>query len=154
MFECRKYRTLIFAPSETGRILRKGRMGAQLSTSLILGLALAASAQARYDITDEDAMGEGSPKVVVLHDTGAGSRSRYHAQLGAEISSFKVTRQGKIACKGIAVYTLSGKLIRTIEFPEAAVNCSSGDRDLQTLYVAARNSISKLRVPDKGWANY
>ena len=66
MFECRKYRTLIFAPSETGRILRKGRMGAQLSASLILGLALAASVQARYAITDEDAMGEGSPKVVVL----------------------------------------------------------------------------------------
>ena len=96
MFECRKYRTLIFAPSETGRILRKGRMGAQLSASLILGLALAASVQARYAITDEDAMGEGSPKVVVLHDIVAGAEAAITPSSGAEISNFKVTRQGKM----------------------------------------------------------
>jgi len=81
-----------------GKNFTKDRMGAQLSASLILGLALAASAQARYAIRDEDAMGEGSPKVVVLHDTvaGAGAEAAITPSSGPEISNFKVTRQGKM----------------------------------------------------------
>lgn len=98
-------------------------------------------------------------KIVAFHLDADGSASGGHdfiKNIEGSPDGLRVAVNGNlyIACKGIAVYTSSGKLIRTIEFPEAAVNCSSGDRDLQTLYVAARNSISKLRVPDKGWANY
>jgi hypothetical protein len=97
MYEYRKYRHLSFVISEARTSLRKARMGVRfLGIGLVLGLALTASAQARYSITDEDAMGAGSPKVVVLHDSVAGAEAAIAPSEGAEISSLKVTRQGKM----------------------------------------------------------
>ena len=55
-----------------------------------------------------------------------------------------------IACRGIAVYTPSGKLVRMIEIPETPTNCEFGDADRKSLYVTARTSIYRLRVPDRG----
>ncbi len=59
-----------------------------------------------------------------------------------------------IAAKGIAVYSPEGKLIRTIDFPEAPANCAFGDQDLKTLYVTARTSVYRVRIPDKGALQY
>jgi gluconolactonase len=59
-----------------------------------------------------------------------------------------------VACKGIAIYTPTGKLIKMIEFPETPVNCAFGGPDLQTLYVTAQTSVYRLRVPDKGSSQY
>jgi gluconolactonase len=59
-----------------------------------------------------------------------------------------------IACRGIAIYTPDGKFIKTIEFPETPANCTFGDSDLQTLYVTARTSIYRVRIPDKGSLQY
>jgi gluconolactonase len=41
-----------------------------------------------------------------------------------------------------------------IEFPEMPANCTFGDADLRTLYVTARRSIYRVRVPDKGSLQY
>jgi sugar lactone lactonase YvrE len=41
-----------------------------------------------------------------------------------------------------------------IEFPETPANCAFGDRDLRTLYVTARTSIYRVRIPDKGALQY
>jgi len=59
-----------------------------------------------------------------------------------------------VACRGICVYTPSGKTIRTIEFPEPPANCAFGDADLRTLYVTARTSIYRVRIPDEGSLQY
>jgi gluconolactonase len=59
-----------------------------------------------------------------------------------------------IACRGIAIYTPGGKFIKVIEFPEIPANCTFGDHDLRTLYVTARTSVYRVRIPDKGYLQY
>lgn len=59
-----------------------------------------------------------------------------------------------IACRGVAVYTPRGKFVRMIEFPETPANCAFGGPDLQTLYVTARTSIYRVRIPDRGSLQY
>ena len=55
-----------------------------------------------------------------------------------------------IACRGIAIYTPAGKFVRMIEFPETPANCAFGGPDLRTLYVTARRSVYRVRIPDRG----
>ncbi len=62
---------------------------------LMVGAAQAALAQARYSVTDEDAKGPGSPRVVVLHDRIAGAEAAVAPSEGGELASFKVTRDGQ-----------------------------------------------------------
>jgi gluconolactonase len=59
-----------------------------------------------------------------------------------------------IACRGIAIYTPDGKFVKMIEFPETPANCAFGDADLRTLYVTARTSVYRVRIPDKGFLQY
>jgi gluconolactonase len=59
-----------------------------------------------------------------------------------------------IACRGIAIYTPDAKLVKMIEFPETPANCAFGDSDLRTLYVTARTSVYRVRVPDQGFLQY
>jgi gluconolactonase len=55
-----------------------------------------------------------------------------------------------IACRGVAIYTPQGKFVKMIEFPEMPANLTFGDQDLRTIYVTARTSIYRTRVPDSG----
>jgi gluconolactonase len=59
-----------------------------------------------------------------------------------------------IACRGIAIYTPDAKLVKMIEFPETPANCAFGDADLRTLYVTARTSVYRVRIPDQGALQY
>jgi gluconolactonase len=59
-----------------------------------------------------------------------------------------------IACRGIAVYTPQGQFLKMIEFPEMPANLTFGDSDLQTIYVTARTSVYRVRVPDRGYLLY
>jgi gluconolactonase len=59
-----------------------------------------------------------------------------------------------IACRGIAIYTPDAKLVKMIEFPETPANCAFGDSDLRTLYVTARTSVYRVRIPDQGALQY
>lgn len=56
-----------------------------------------------------------------------------------------------IAAKGILIYSPEGKLIRHVPLTEKPSNLAFGDADLQSLYVTARSSLYRLRVPFKGW---
>jgi gluconolactonase len=56
-----------------------------------------------------------------------------------------------IAAGPILIYTPSGKLIKSISFPEVAANCEFGGPDLKTLFVTARTSVYSVPVTDKGW---
>lgn len=51
--------------------------------------------QARYQVSDEDASGPGSPRVIVLHDNVAKAEAAIAPSDGGELSSYKVTLQGK-----------------------------------------------------------
>jgi gluconolactonase len=99
-------------------------------------------------------------KTIVAFDLDAkGKASRERLLIsGLEGSpdGLRVAESGNlyIACRGIAVYTPEGKLLRTIEFPEPAVNCAFGDPDLRTLYVTARTSVYRVRLPEKGSLQY
>ena len=59
-----------------------------------------------------------------------------------------------IACRGIAIYSALGAFIKMIEFPEQPANCTFGDKDLRSLYVTARTSVYRVRVPDEGSLQY
>jgi gluconolactonase len=56
-----------------------------------------------------------------------------------------------VAAKGVLIYTPEGKLIRQIPLTEKPSNLAFGDADLQSLYVTARTSVYRLRLPVKGW---
>jgi gluconolactonase len=66
------------------------------SFALIVCAAQVAHTQDRYNVTDEDAMGAGSPHVVVLHDRTAGAEAAIAPTEGGELSSYKVTRNGQM----------------------------------------------------------
>ena len=59
-----------------------------------------------------------------------------------------------VAAKGVAVYSREGKLQRTFLEDLNATNCAFGDGDLESLYVAARGDIYKVRVGAKGALQY
>ena len=59
-----------------------------------------------------------------------------------------------IACRGIAIYTPDARFITMINFPETPANCTFGGSDLRTLYVTARTSVYRVRVPDRGSLQY
>ena len=59
-----------------------------------------------------------------------------------------------ITCKGVAVYTAEGKLLKMIEIPEAPANCAFGDGDMQSLYITARTSVYRIRLDVKGSVQY
>jgi gluconolactonase len=59
-----------------------------------------------------------------------------------------------IACRGIAIYSPQGKLIRTLSVPETPVNVAFGGDDMKTLYITAHTSVYRTRVPDAGSSQY
>jgi len=89
---------------------------------------------------DLDARGNASRERILISDTDGGP------------DGLRVAANGNlyIACRGVAIYTPAGKLVRTIAFPETPANVVFGGPDLQTLYVTARTSVYSVRVPDKG----
>ncbi|WP_321473733.1 SMP-30/gluconolactonase/LRE family protein [uncultured Paludibaculum sp.] len=55
-----------------------------------------------------------------------------------------------IACKGVAIYSPEGQLLRTLEISENPSNLAFGDPDLKTLYVTARTTLYRVRLEVKG----
>lgn len=52
-----------------------------------------------------------------------------------------------VAAKGIAIYSPEGKLLLTIPVAETPSNCAFGDPDMQSLYITARTSVYRIRLP-------
>ena len=51
---------------------------------------------------------------------------------------------------GVWVFSPNGELLGIIETPEAPANLAWGDRDYQTLYITARNSLYRIRLQIPG----
>jgi gluconolactonase len=56
-----------------------------------------------------------------------------------------------VAAKAVAIYSPEGKLIRQVPLTEKPSNMAFGDGDMQSLYVTARTSVYRIRLPIKGW---
>lgn len=56
-----------------------------------------------------------------------------------------------VAAKALLIYSPEGKLLRQVPLAEKPSNLAFGDADLQSLYVTARTSLYRLRLPVKGW---
>jgi gluconolactonase len=68
-----------------------------LAVVALVALAMSSAlAQGRYTVTDEDAMGAGSPRVSVLRDLITGTEAAVAPSEGGELSSFKVRRNGQM----------------------------------------------------------
>ncbi len=59
-----------------------------------------------------------------------------------------------VTAKAVFVYSPQGKQIAEIPIGETPANCAFGDADLQSLYVTARTSLYRVRVPVKGSLQY
>jgi gluconolactonase len=107
-------------------------------------LYVADTLQRKIMAYDLDAQGNASHERVFISDIDGGP------------DGLRVAANGNvyIACRGVAIYTPEGKFIRMIEFPEIPANLTFGDSDLQTIYVTARTSVYRVRVPDKGYLLY
>jgi gluconolactonase len=68
----------------------------------------------------------------------------------------KVDAKGNlyIAARQILVYSPAGRRLANFELPEVPANCAFGDDDMQSLYVTARTSLYRLRLPVKGAVQY
>jgi sugar lactone lactonase YvrE len=59
-----------------------------------------------------------------------------------------------VAAKGVGVYSPQGKLQRTLLESENASNCAFGEGDLESLFIAARGSIYRVKLGVKGALQY
>ena len=59
-----------------------------------------------------------------------------------------------VAAKGVAVYSPDGRLQRTVLEGQNATNCAFGDGDLESLFIAARSSIYRVKIGVKGALQY
>lgn len=68
----------------------------------------------------------------------------------------KVDEKGNlyVTANHLPVYSAQGKLLHTIEFSETPRNCAFGEADFQTLFVTARTSVYRVRLPVKGSVQY
>ncbi len=59
-----------------------------------------------------------------------------------------------VAAKGVGVYSPEGKLQRTLLESENASNCAFGEGDLESLFIAARDSVYRVKLGVKGALQY
>lgn len=59
-----------------------------------------------------------------------------------------------VAARGVAVYSPQGKLQRTLMESENTSNCAFGEGDLESLFIAARGSIYRVKLGVKGALQY
>ena len=55
-----------------------------------------------------------------------------------------------VAARHLFIYTAAGKLLRRVELPEHASNCTFGEGDLESLFVTMRTQVFRIRLPVKG----
>ncbi len=68
----------------------------------------------------------------------------------------KIDEKGNlyVAARHLPIYSPQGKLLHTIELGEAPANCAFGDADFQSLFITARTSVYRVRIPVKGSVQY
>ena len=114
------------------------------------GIALAPGGKILYVVNSDE-------KKVYAYDldkNGAASNERVTiAAIEGVPDGIRTDEKGNIyvAAKAVQIYTPEGKRIRQVALSEKPSNLAFGDADLQSLYVTARGSLYRLRVPVRGW---
>lgn len=99
-----------------------------------------------FDVTPEGMLENGNLFAELKPPSKLGSADGMKADIEGNIYS---TGAG-----GVWVFTPDGELLGIIETPEAPANIAWGDRDRQTLYITAKTSIYRLRLPIPGtWSD-
>lgn len=65
-----------------------------------------------------------------------------------------VTGRLYVGAKGLRIYSGEGRLLQTLLGGEIVTNCAFGDNDFETLYVAGRKAIYRVRLGVKGAIQY
>ena len=114
------------------------------------GIALSPSGKALY-VTNSD---EKKVYAYDLDKNGAASGERVLIQgIEGVPDGIRTDEKGNIyiAAKSVLIYSPEGKFIRQVPLSEKPSNLAFGDVDMQSLYVTARTSLYRLRLPVKGW---
>lgn len=90
------------------------------------------------------------------HNGAAGNQRDVVKNVAGVPGGIRTDVEGRfyVAAKGIAVYSPQGRLERTLLESENTSNCAFGEGDLETLFVAARGSIFRVKLGVKGALQY
>lgn len=113
------------------------------------GLALSADGKTLF-VADSDR------HAVVAIDPEHGNQRDVVKGISGVPGGLKTDANGRIyvAAKGVATYSPDGKLQRTLLEGERAVNCAFGENDLESLFIAARGNIYRVKLGVKGALQY
>jgi gluconolactonase len=117
------------------------------------GIALSADGKALY-VSDSDR------HVVVAFDVDragqAGNARDIIRNVTGVPGGIRTDVDGRlyVAAKGVAVYSPQGKLERTLLESDNTWNCAFGEGDFESLFIAARGSIYRVKIGVKGALQY
>jgi gluconolactonase len=92
-----------------------------------------------------------------LDKNGAGTNQRDIIKNIAGVpGGIKLDMDGRfyVAAQGVATYSSQGRLERTLLEGERAINCAFGESNLDSLFIAARSSIYRVKVGARGALQY
>jgi gluconolactonase len=117
------------------------------------GIALSPNGRILY-VANSD---EKNVRAYDLDGKGAASNERLIVEkIDGVPDGMKVDEKGNlyVTAKNVDVFSPQGKPIHSIQIPEIPANVSFGDGDYMSLYITARTTVYKTRVPVKGSAQY
>jgi gluconolactonase len=117
------------------------------------GIALSPNGRILY-VANSD---EKNVRAYDLDGKGAASNERVVvANIDGVPDGMKVDEKGNlyVTARAVFVYNPAGKQIAKLETPETPTNVAFGDSDFMTLYITARSTVYRTRLPLKGSAQY
>lgn len=117
------------------------------------GIALSPNGRVLY-VANSD---EKNIRAYDLDGKGAASNERVLIdKIDGVPDGMKVDERGNlyVTARAVFVFSPQGKLLASIETPETPANVAFGEADHQTLYITARTSVYRTRVPIRGFLPY
>lgn len=113
------------------------------------GIALSADGKTLF-VADSDR------HAVVAFDLDRGTQRDVIKNVAGVPGGVKTDVTGRIyvAAKGVAIYSPDGRLQRTLMEGQRAVNCAFGEPDLESLFIASRGDIYRVKLGVKGALQY
>jgi gluconolactonase len=94
--------------------------------------------------------GDGKTYVYAIQGPGKLDERKLFAQQGSDGMTLDERGNLYLTGRGVNVYGPDGKLLQTIEVPEAPANLCFGGKDRDTLFITARTSLYAVKMRVKG----